>query len=427
MRVKLSVIDGPNRGASFAFSEHDTFIVGRSARAHFRLPPKDKAFSRFHFMIEVNPPLCRIMDMASTNGIQVNGRPVTTVDLRDGDQVRAGLTLLSVSIQGNAAPIEATEAAVDSRLDPATAAGSPDSTVTWRGSIVRSPSPGREPAGSPPPPSIPSYTIERLIGRGGMGIVYRARAESDGSLVALKTICPMAGGSRNTVARFLREASILRQLDHPNIVGYREMGQAGPVLYFAMEYAPGTDARRLVRQKGPLPVALAVGLVRQALAGLAYAHARGFIHRDVKPPNLLLTRATGQTIVKLADFGLARIYQSTPMSGLSILGDFGGTFGFLPPEQITDFRATRPPADQYAIAATLYYMITSQNIYNFPKNSHQRVKIILGQDPVPIVSRRADLPPALAGVIHRALARDPAARYPDVAAFSAALEPFERG
>ena len=122
-----------------------------------------------------------------------------------------------------------------------------------------------------------------------MGVVYLAHREGDGTPVALKTIMPAVAHSAGTVGRFLREASVLRQLDHPNIVKFREIGQAGDRLYFAMDYVPGTDADGLVKgHRGPLPIARAVGLACQVLDGLAYAHARGFVHRDIKPKNILV-------------------------------------------------------------------------------------------------------------------------------------------
>ena len=98
MNVTLTVIEGPHQGSSFTFRDHDNFIVGRSKDAHFRLPLKDKYFSRIHFMVEVNPPSCRLMDMASLNGTFVNGDRVTTVDLHDGDVIKGGQTFITVAI-----------------------------------------------------------------------------------------------------------------------------------------------------------------------------------------------------------------------------------------------------------------------------------------------------------------------------------------
>src|SRR5882724_5898916 len=99
MRITLTVVDGPHKGQQFTFSGHDTFLVGRSRRAHFQLPAKDKYFSRVHFLIEVNPPRCRIMDMGSRNGTHLNGKKVDTSDLNDGDQIRAGHTILRVAFE----------------------------------------------------------------------------------------------------------------------------------------------------------------------------------------------------------------------------------------------------------------------------------------------------------------------------------------
>src|SRR5262245_60962818 len=103
MRITLSVTEGPHTGQLYTFEEHDNFIVGRSKRAHVRLPRKDKYFSRIHFMVEVNPPHCRLMDMGSTNGTYVNGEKVGMADLKDGDQIRAGKTVLMVSVQRDGA------------------------------------------------------------------------------------------------------------------------------------------------------------------------------------------------------------------------------------------------------------------------------------------------------------------------------------
>src|SRR5258707_1212008 len=187
MRVTLTVIGGPHTGQAFSFSGHDTFLVGRSKRAHFRLPAKDRYFSRVHFLVEVNPPQCRLMDMGSRNGTYVNGRRVEdTIDLKDQDQF------------------------------------------------------------------IEGYHIVRPVGKGSMGVVYLAVRKKDDVLVALKTIIPAVHGTTAQLKRFLREAEILQQLSHPNIVSFRDSGQSGGKIFFAMDYVRGRDASQLLRSEWPL-------------------------------------------------------------------------------------------------------------------------------------------------------------------------------
>jgi serine/threonine-protein kinase len=272
---------------------------------------------------------------------------------------------------------------------------------------------------------VPGYLVVRVLGQGGMGVVYQALRAVDGRLVAIKTIKPAVAPSPVAIERFLREAQILSELDHPNIVAFHEMGESNGLLYFAMDYVAGIDAAQLLKQhRGPLPVARAVDLACQMLQALDYAHAKGFVHRDIKPANMLVTREGSRDVVKLSDFGLARIYQTSRMSGLTQNHEWGGTAPFMAPDQINDLRATKPPADQYGAGATLYNLLTDRYVYDFPERLHAKIMKILLEDPVPIRQRRPDLPEELATIIHRSLARDPAARFTSVREMRRALAPF---
>jgi serine/threonine-protein kinase len=193
-----------------------------------------------------------------------------------------------------------------------------------------------------------------------------------------------------------------------------------------MEYVPGFDAARLLKEQGPLPVPLAIRLVSQRLQALEHAHEQGFVHRDIKPANILITEVNGKKLVKLADFGLARVYQTSQISGLTLTGDIGGTTKFMPPEQITHYREVKPPADQYAAAATLYNLLTGMHVYDFAGAGIEAIAMILDDEPVPIRQRRADLPQELADLIQQALAREPQDRFGDVKEFRQALLPFAR-
>ena len=469
--IILRVIDGPHAGRAFKFEDHDTFLVGRGSRSNFRLSKMDPAISRSHFLVEVNPPLARLTNLSATNGTKVNGRRVDAADLADGDELRCGHTVLTVGLPhaeptvptpdaGHApadgagagatlrppAPDDAPDDAPDPgtarpALDPAsrytrTVAGVPPRTVdadeVGRGDDA-------DPAAASSVDTVGGYTLVRRLGAGGMGEVFLARRTADGAggePVALKLIHPRASGGPRDIERFLREVRVLRDLNHPRVVRYFGFGEDGGRVYLAMEYVPGTDAEglladRLARGRGPLPVRPAVGIVRRVLEGLGHLHAAGFVHRDLKPANILLGRAPAPRggpgrigAVKLADFGLARVYQASRMSGLTLDGQFGGSFGFLPPEQITDFRGATPAGDLYAAAATLYRLLTARHSHDFPPTVAGRVLAVLHKDPVPLRDRRPDLPAGLADVIHRGLARDPADRWETAAAMRAALKPF---
>ncbi len=468
LRISLTVTAGPHQGRVFTFIGHDTFVVGRSRRAHFQLPRKDRYFSRIHFLVEVNPPYCRLMDMASRNRTAVNGQRVFTTDLKDGDQIRAGRTLLRVSVeripgppavprwkglsqQSPARPVEldqalkgqvallqpvlAQPAAPSPARQQSAAAGDsclacteliapvgPSRHADTRTPLLCAACLDRIRESSQP---IAGYQILRELGRGGMGVVSMALRVADGTIVALKTITPAVASSPIKIQKFLREAAILKQLHHPHIVTFREIGESNGLLYFAMDYVQGIDAAQLLKQHGgPLPIKRAVGLVCQLLEALEYAHARNFVHRDIKPGNLLLTKEGKREVVRLADFGLARIYQASPLSGLTMTGEIGGTIAFLPPEQITDFRGAKPAADQYSAGATLYNLLTDRFIFDFPPNHNERLLMIMLDEPVPIQGRRPDVPRQLAEIIHRTLAKPPEDRFPDVTTLRRALLKF---
>ena len=403
MKITLTVTEGPHQGASFEFRDHDTFLVGRSPDAQFRLPLKDIALSRTHFLVEVNPPLCRLMDMASTNGVRINGKKVHTADLRDGDRIQAGNTALTFAIVPDAAKED--ESTI---LWPATYVGPSDTT------------PDRVAAVSP----YPGFAIDRTLGEGGMGVVHLARRESDGAAVALKVIRSAHAADDVVLSRFLREASILRKLDHRHIVRFLEIGFAHGQIFFAMEYVEGKNAADLINTKGPMPIQVAAGLGCQALEALQYAHSLGFVHRDIKPENILLSKHEGKTRLKLADFGLARIYQDSSLSGLSVTGQAGGTLAYMPPEQITHFRDAKPPADLYALGATLYNLLTGARLFDSRGRTDKLVAMILSDTPIPLQSRRPEVPNGLAEIIHKALEKKPEDRFANATAMRDALRPF---
>jgi len=412
MAITLTVVEGPHLGRVFRFETHDTFLVGRAPEAHLQLPD-DPYFSRLHFMLEVNPPLCRLTDMGSRNGTMVNGKVVTRADLSDGTRIHGGKTVLRIGIGTRSDVVQTLD--LPAASPSAAAAGtlfdahSPSTTAT--GPVLAAPS---------TVPAIPGYTIGEEIGKGAMGVVYRGTRQSDRTLAAVKIIHPAVRPTGTTISRFLREADVLKSLKHSNIVGFLESGTVDGLLYIAMEFVSGIDADKLIDRDGPMGAGKAVPLMRQVLDALGHAHERGFVHRDIKPANLLIVESADSPMVKVADFGLARAYQSSEMSGLTMANSSGGTPLFMPPEQITDFRTVRPAADQYSVAATLYYLLTGRGPFRCGSADELFRKVLL-EEPTPLLTVLPDVPRAIADAIHRALRRKPDERFRNVQEFRSAL------
>ena len=204
---------------------------------------------------------------------------------------------------------------------------------------------------------LAGYQIEALIGRGGMGAVYRAEELTLGRKVALKVIAPELAEDSRFRERFLRESRIAASLDHPHIVPIFKAGDEDGALYLAMRYVEGTDLAKLLREEGALDPRRAVDLLEQVAEALDAAHEKGLVHRDVKPSNVLVAVAGGKEHCYLADFGLTK--RTGSLSGISAPGDVVGTLEYVAPEQITggDVDAR---ADLYSLACVLYECLTGQ-------------------------------------------------------------------
>ncbi len=413
MELKLTVTSGPHQGREFTFDGHDTFLVGRVDDAHLQLSYDDPYFSRRQFVVEINPPRCRVLDLKSRNGTSVNGVRIETADIVDGDEISAGHTTFKVSV---VLPTLLEQPTLDLPQR------NREETVDYERSVA-------------PPRTLvydaaqefapPGYEIGGELGRGGMGIVYRATRLSDGVGVAIKTITSAIGTAPKHAERFVRECKILGELQHSNIVGFHDVDESNGTIFLVMELVLGPDARKVLNERGPLDVKTAIRLICQMLSGLAHAHSKGFVHRDIKPANILIASpAGGKRTAKLADFGLARVYETSQLSGLTMQGEVGGTPAYMAPEQVTHYREAKPAADQYAAAATLYSLLTKQYAHDLPKAIPAQLVQIATEDPVPIRERRADIPAALAEAIHKALSREPKHRHKDVLAFRTALLEF---
>jgi serine/threonine protein kinase len=199
------------------------------------------------------------------------------------------------------------------------------------------------------------YLIIDSIGQGGMGQVFKAQRGTMGRVVAIKVL-PRDKSTPETVANFTREIRALASLDHPKLVAALDAGQDGNVYYLVTEYVPGNDLRKLVRQSGPLDSAVAASIISQVAEGLEYAHAKGIVHRDVSPGNVLVS-PDGEA--KLSDLGLAGSLEASPESDPRH-GKIVGTADYLSPDQIRDPWNPAPAWDIYSLGCTLYYAATGK-------------------------------------------------------------------
>ncbi|MBA3728090.1 MAG: serine/threonine-protein kinase [Actinobacteria bacterium] len=267
--------------------------------------------------------------------------------------------------------------------------------------------------------ALAGYRIESVLGRGGMGVVYGAIDEALGRRVALKILAPPLANDEAFRRRFVRESRMAAAIDHPNIVPIYEAGKAGGALYIAMRYVDGTDLGALIERDGPLSPERALDILEQVARALDAAHARGLIHRDVKPANILLTagqRPDAPEHVYLTDFGLSRAMSSP--SDITQAGQVVGSPHYMAPEQIRG-EPVDGRTDIYSLGCVLYSCLTGRP--PFEKDTVIAAAYAhLSETPPPLSGLRRDLPVDLDAIVGTAIAKAKEDRYPTCGAFLAA-------
>jgi serine/threonine-protein kinase len=271
------------------------------------------------------------------------------------------------------------------------------------------------------------YRVERVLGRGGMGVVVAARHQDLGWLRAIKVMHPEPAGRPSWAERFRREAQVGGRLSSEHAVRVFDVGgfdEGQP--FIVMEHLEGTDLGKLLRARGPLPIADAVRYVAQACEALAEAHELGVVHRDLKPANLFVTDgADGVPCVKVLDFGISKsgLEEAPDSLRLTQTGEVIGSPAYMAPEQIRSFRGAGPASDIWALGVILYELMTGR--WPFPgKASVEMIAMVLERAPDPPQLHRPEVPAALAAVMLRCLEKDPARRMPSAVALRDALAPF---
>lgn len=270
------------------------------------------------------------------------------------------------------------------------------------------------------------YRLVERIGKGGMGVVFKAQHALMDRVVALKVMSPTLLRNPRAVARFNREVKAAAALQHPNIITAFDADAVGSTHFLVMEYVDGHDLNWWLRSLGPLPISLAAECAMQAAEGLSHAHHLGMVHRDIKPVNLLVAWNVHTQIptVKILDMGLARFVSESQEDGnLTRLGQAIGTPDYIAPEAAENFKRADIRADIFSLGCTLYKLLTGRLPYG-GENTMEKLMARAMADAPPIRTQRPSIPEVLEAVVTRLLARQPENRYQTPAEVVQALRPF---
>jgi serine/threonine protein kinase len=266
------------------------------------------------------------------------------------------------------------------------------------------------------------YELDCEIGRGGMGIVYRARDRRLKRQVAIKLLPPELAFRSEIKSRFLREAETAAQLSHPNIVPIYTVDEQAGLVFFVMAYISGDNLAKRLHERGVLTTDETRKILRDVGDALAYAHECGVVHRDIKPDNILLDAVTGRPMV--TDFGIARAMDGGGDSRLTATGMAIGTPAYMSPEQAAGERNIDGRSDLYSLGILGYQMLTGEPPFAASSTPAMLVKHI-SEIPIPVQQRRSDVPTDLARTVMVLLEKDPADRFPTASALVAALDARE--
>ncbi|MBI1852606.1 MAG: protein kinase [Planctomycetes bacterium] len=386
---RFVVESGPDRGREMPLTEGNVYTVGRDPASS--LPLQDDHSSRTHFKLKVKDGVLYVRDMNSRNGTLVNGERIEdTRPLRAGDRVQVGDTIFAV----------ADDAAKRAASEPRPAPEGEDDSPSETSEKV-----------------IAGYRITGKLGRGGMGVVYRATQLSLNREVALKILSKKLTQNPTFIEKFIREARAAAQLNHPNVVQVFDVGNENDVYFISMEMVSGGTLQALINTNGKIPASQALPYAIDAARALVFAQKKGLVHRDIKPDNLMISEAG---VVKIADLGLARNLQESLESAKAEAGGVFGTPHFVSPEQAQGQKVDGR-SDIYSLGATLYTLLAGSTPFH-GKTAAEIVSQQIKAQPIPLRDIDPEIPEDVADLVAKMMQKDPAARFANADELLAELE-----
>ncbi|MEH2222776.1 protein kinase domain-containing protein [Nostoc sp.] len=447
-KIILTVIQGQLLGQQYIFDCRSSCIIGRSPDCNPQLPDDEnhRGISRYHCLLDINPPDIRVRDFGSKNGTYINGKNIgqrqrnqtaeeavkchfPEYDLRTGDEINLGHTVFKVSIE-----IYQDEVNLPTFIpDDVTVKNNPVQQAYFLDIIKYFLNLAE--SGDRNLKAISGYNLVKLLSTSEFGEVYLAQHNESGKFIALKVMLPAVAANDFAVQMFLRETENTKALQHPHVVQLMDCGFSEIIFFFTMEYCEGGTVWDFMQQLGGrLSVEIAVPIILQILDALEYAHnvelpyvkladgkfgkGKGIVHRDLKPSNIFLTKIDGKLVAKIGDYGLSKAFDLAGLSGQTLTGTQAGTPVFMPRQQVLNFKYAQPEVDIWAVAACLYNMLTGC----FPRNfTGDPFLAVLQNNPIPIRQRDATIMQPLAQVIDLALVDKPEIHFKSAAEFKRAL------
>ncbi|MTJ31690.1 protein kinase [Aphanizomenon sp. UHCC 0183] len=440
-KITLTITQGKLSRKQYVFESRSTCIVGRNDDCNLQIADKvDMTISRYHCLLDINPPDIRVRDLGSLNGTFVNGKKIgqrqrqqpaqeavklsfPEYNLQDGDEIKLGDILFKISVQA------------EDQLNQIPDLPVPEENEQRNFLTVAEKLINLSQSGHASLQSISGYSLTKSLGKGDFAEVFAAKDIQTKKSIALKIMLPAVAKQKNGIEMFLRETENIKILQHPNIVQLLDYGFVENTFFFTMEYFPGGNVWDFMQRSGwRLPVDIAVDITLQVLDGLIYAHeveipyiksvdgimtkGKGLVHQNLKPNNIFISKINDKIVVKIGDYGLSKAFDLAGLSGQTLTGTKMGTPAFMPRQQVLNFKDELPEIDIWATAACLYNMLTGY----FPRNfTGDPWLSVLQNSPVPILQRHHGIPQKLAKVIDLALREQPQIYFQTAAEFKQAL------